>query len=235
MEPLLLIDGTPQWLQELLSSLSDSESLAEKALILSLVVLMYETGLYLDNGTPNSTSTFDIKLMKELPSIVTLVKDDGRYKLKFNFLGSPSHVYLAVIPTGSILMVNLLIPDVKVVSCVLTISDYIDIQPASAPTLKNNSNLSILFKNHVDSIISFLFDNVYSSRHLLGLPVEILTVICTYLTPQEFVNFGKTCTQANAYLENDHIWKSLARLYLPSHRTSLDKSWKKFVIYQFQH
>lgn len=231
MESLTVSDGIPKWLQSLYLSLDDEKSSStEKAMVSTLIVIMYETGFFLENHQINGTGTFDVSVMRGLPSAVGLASEQGSYKFNFTHFMASRVVTLVVIPLDFALIVNLIVKNEKVVSLALNWKDYASAKPSNVP-LVHIDRLSSLFKEKIFAVKPLVVDEAFNPHHILHLPNEILAFILKHLSPRDFCNFGATCSKASSFLEDDKIWKIICKSNYPGLHLSGNDTWKDLVKY----
>lgn len=231
---LLVVDGTPSWLDNILHSLNNPTVMCADAFISTLYILIYESGFTIKNGPKNPDLTFNIQVMREIVDNTFLQRIDSSYKLCFTLNTCPNNCIIVAIPIDNIMIVNFYMSNYKTLSLSFNMNDFIDLNDMY-PKIKNGKELSYKFNTALCEIRTrLILDDVTNPKHILSLPTEILLDICSYLTPTSYLHFSLSCKHIYYSVFNDEsVWSKIGRLYLPSRKRG-NESWRDFVYYQFQ-
>uniref|UniRef100_A0A4P6D7T9 F-box domain-containing protein n=1 Tax=Rhodnius prolixus TaxID=13249 RepID=A0A4P6D7T9_RHOPR len=230
---LLVVDGTPSWLDFILQSLDNPTTKCADAFISTLYILIYESGFTIDDGPINTGLTFNIQVMRKIVDYKFLHRLNSSYKLSLTLNTFPNNCIIVAIPVENIMIVNFNMANYKTLSLSFNMNDFVDLSGAY-PKIKNGKQLSCKFNTALSEIRTRLvFDEVTDPKHILSLPTEILLDICSYLTPPSYLYFSLSCKRIYYRVFNDEsVWSKIGRLYLPCRRRS-NETWKDFVHYQF--
>lgn len=245
---LLIGDGTPIWLDNVLTSLAGSSTALEQAFLAIVYILMYESGFYFINGPQNGTNSYDIQLMKLLNDSTIILKnikkENSQYITVFSHnLMYPKSIKLVAYTITNIfkeplLVVNFLLPEEnKVDSFIFDIKPYICTSPSNKLQIVESSckELSVKLKNFLYSYKSLISGETYHPHHILALPLHILQSLCKYLDGRSFAKFIQTCKYMYETFSDDEI---LWRFHSWNDYRGLNKlpneTWKSHYKYQAQ-